>query len=142
MNARTMARLASALEMLAPVVQVDGHLGAAEDALVGIAEVRLVLEHMARGLGDVDARDRRMQCGGVGRVADAKPDDEGPRRVRHGQQRDVRQCSHVALIERRGRRHRMAIGEEAPAASRYFDHLHELGGAFTGRQHPFPLQLR
>ncbi len=122
------------LQMLPAVVDVDVDARILEDVGIRVAEVPRGLEDLTRQIGDVHALDRRMQRRRVRRIAHAEPDDQHALGVRHRQQRNVHQRAHVPLVEQRGRRHRVAVGEESSSAARHFRHRDDIGDAFADGQ--------
>ena len=95
-----------------------------------------MIEDVAREIGN---RRRAVTDGckvaaAVG-VAHAKPDDEDALRVVRHQQRHVRERAHVALRERPRRRHRVAVGHQAPSLARRLGDGDDLVDAFALIEH-------
>ena len=78
----------------------------------------------------------------MGRVADAEANHEHAPRRGHRQQRNVNECAHVALVERRGRRHRVAVREQGASAPRPFGNRQDVGHALAHRQQPLRRRRR
>ena len=122
--------------MLPAVVHVDPDARVGENVLVGVAKIAGASKYVAREVGDVDTFNGRMERRGLRGVADAKPDHQHARGGRHRQERDMRQRAHVALVEQRGRRHRVPVGDEAAAPPRHLRHADDFGDPFAKSQQP------
>jgi hypothetical protein len=128
--------LGAHLQMLASIVEVHPDARVAQHIVGRVAEVVGMLEDMPREVRDVDAVNGWMQRQRVGGVADAESDHERARLVRHGEHGNVRQRSHVPLIEQRRRRHRVTIRDQPAAAAGDLRDRDDARHALTDRQEP------
>src|SRR5262249_24333058 len=102
------------------IVDIDPDARIVQDAFVGFMKMAGGLENRAGKISDVHAFYARVKRGSFGGVADAKADYQDAGWMKRQQQRDMRKRTHVPLVEKRRRRHRMTVRHQASAAARYF----------------------
>ena len=89
------------LKVLPAVVDEDPYLRVLQYVVIGLPEIGGVLEDVSREVCNVDLLHRRVERGSVRGVPDAKSNHEDSLGVLDREQRNVRERTHVALIEAR-----------------------------------------